>query len=127
MFCSKLVRALHRYPVVLVLCLFTLGTGLSSCEMLWKSGIGTTSIEQVNRNPRDKKEVTIRGKVVNQFAVLGRGIYELKDDTGSIWILTDKGMPKMNSSIAVKGQPQEGLSFAGQNFAVSLNELGRFE
>ncbi len=75
--------------------------------------------------PSDTQEVTIHGKVTNQFAALGKGAYQLTDETGSIWILTDKGTPAMNQSIAVTGHLQKGFVFAGQNFGLSLVEQTR--
>jgi len=113
--------------LILALSIIGFGNLLTSCDIASRIGIGTTPIGKVAQSPTAYKEATVRGKVTNQFSALGKGAYELKDDTGSMYIWTTKGMPTMNSSITVKGQTQEGFVFAGQNFAVSLIEVERLE
>jgi hypothetical protein len=72
-----------RYLATIVLStLLSLGTvGLTSCNQLAKVGVGTTPVEKIVGNPSQYTEVTIRGKVVNRVRILGRGAYELKDDS----------------------------------------------
>ena len=113
--------------LILALSVVSFGNLLTACNLTSRVGIGTTPIEKVVQSPTSYKEAIIRGKVTNQFSALGKGAYELKDDSGSMYIWTTKGMPAMSSSITVKGQPQEGFVFAGQNFAVSLIEVERLE
>jgi hypothetical protein len=118
---------LQQRFLILALSVIGFGNILTGCDIASRIGIGTSPIGKVAQNPTDYKEATIRGKVTNQFSALGKGAYELKDDTGSMYVWTNKGMPTMNSSITVRGTMQEGFVFAGQNFAVSLIEVERLE
>jgi len=108
-------------------CLLIATTSLAGCNILNKNGIGTTPIQKVLKMPSDTQQVTIHGKVTDQIAILGKGVYQLTDETGSIWILTDKGTPGMNQNIAVTGHLEKGFVFAGKNFGLSLVEQTRID
>src|SRR5215467_6728460 len=61
-----------------------------------------TSINQVNGNPARYrgKDVLIVGTVINSFGALGTGAYELSDETGKIWVLTERGAPSKGARAA---------------------------
>ncbi|MEN9229359.1 MAG: hypothetical protein Q6L68_00510 [Thermostichus sp. DG02_5_bins_236] len=100
--------------------------GASGCGQLARLGVGTTPIATVAQNPTQHSNVWIRGQVVNQVGVFGQGVYELQDNSGSIWVITDKGIPAMNSTITVRGKAQEGITVGGRTFGVSLLEEERY-
>ncbi len=105
------------------LCGGLLVTSLTGCDQAAKLGIGTTPINQIIREPaKYKQTVIVRGQVVNQLGILGQGGYELKDDSGSIWVLTRSGIPAINSTVTIRGKVMEGVAIAGQNFAVTITE-----
>lgn len=105
------------------LCGGLLLTSLTGCDQFAKLGIGTTPINEIIREPaKYKQTVIVRGQVVNQLGILGQGGYELKDDSGSIWVLTRSGMPTINSTVTIRGKVVEGVAIAGQNFAVTITE-----
>ena len=83
------------------------------------------SIESINRDPalfRDH-EVTIAGRVVNSFDVMGVAAFEIDDGTGRLWVYSNKfGVPGNQSKVAVTGTIQQGLSLGGRNFAMILRE-----
>lgn len=99
--------------------------GLVGCNQLAQLGIGTTQISQVTANPSQYPNVTVRGTVINQVGVLGRGAYELKDDSGSLWVLTQTGMPAMDATVVVRGSAAEGVAIAGQRLGVTITEKER--
>lgn len=83
------------------------------------------SIESINRDPGrfQGQEVTVSGHVVNSFAVMGIGAFEIDDGTGRLWVFSDKyDVPGQNASIAVTGRIEQGLSFGGRKFATILRE-----
>ncbi|MCJ2542479.1 hypothetical protein [Thermostichus vulcanus] len=100
--------------------------GASGCGQLARLGVGTTPIATVAQNPSQHSNVWIRGQVVNQVGVFGQGVYELQDSSGSIWVITDKGIPAMNSTVTVRGKAQEGITVGGRSFGVSLTEVERY-
>ncbi|HKW17337.1 MAG TPA: OB-fold nucleic acid binding domain-containing protein [Terriglobales bacterium] len=86
------------------------------------------SIESINRDPGrfQRHEVTIAGRVVNSFAAMGVGVFEIDDGTGRLWVYSKKyGVPGDESRIAVTGVIQQGFSIAGRNFATILYETRR--
>jgi len=49
-------------------------------------------------------DVGIEGNVVRSYSVLGRGAYEVDDGTGKLWVVSDKGVPRTGTRVAVKGK-----------------------
>lgn len=64
----------------------------------------TTPIGEMVTDPRDfeNKEVTVSGIVTSSFS-LGLKYYTIKDETGSIYVLTDKAVPKEGELVKVTG------------------------
>ncbi|MEN9202545.1 MAG: hypothetical protein Q6K80_03380 [Thermostichus sp. DG_1_6_bins_120] len=112
--------------LLIVLCLSLALGGATGCGQLARLGIGTTPIATVARDPAQHTNVWIRGQVVNQLGAFGQGIYQLRDNSGSIWVITDKGIPAMNSTVTVRGKAQEGITVGGRTFGVSLLEEERY-
>jgi hypothetical protein len=86
------------------------------------------SIESINRDPGrfHGREITVVGRVVNSFAVMGQGVYEIDDGTGRIWVFSDKyGVPGRSGGVAVTGRIEQGFSLGGRNFATILRETRR--
>ncbi len=103
-----------------------LSLALTGCGPLARLGIGTTPIAQIEQNPSRYTNVYVRGRVVKQIGVFGQGVYEIQDSSGSLWVITDKGLPAMNSTVTVRGKAQEGIVLGGRSFGVSLVEAERF-
>jgi hypothetical protein len=86
------------------------------------------SIGKILANPSKyaEKEVIIAGRVTNSFgvAMLG-GIYKIDDGTGSIWVVTDKGVPSKGAEVGLKGRVQDGLSYSGKSYGLGLVEEER--
>ena len=86
------------------------------------------SIEAINRDPGrfHDREITVAGRVVNSFAVLGQGVFEIDDGTGRIWVFSDRyGVPGRTAGVAVTGRIEQGFSFGGRNFVTILRETRR--
>jgi hypothetical protein len=62
-----------------------------------------TSVRDIQKN-KQFFSVHVKGKIAAQ-APLGIGVkaYELKDETGSIWIVTQNEIPSTGTSVVVKG------------------------
>ena len=83
------------------------------------------SIGSINRDPSQfhDHEVTIAGRVVNSFDVMGVAAFEIDDGTGRLWVYSNKfGVPGNESKVAVTGTIQQGFSLGGRNFAMILRE-----
>ena len=86
------------------------------------------SIEKINRDPGRYagKEVTVAGKVVDSYGVLGRGAFQIDDGTGALWVLAGHyGVPEAGAKLAVTGNIEQGFTLVGRNFATILRETER--
>ena len=103
---------------ITVVCLITATVLLAACP-------ARRSIESINRDPAQfhDHEVTIAGRVVNSFDVMGVAAFEIDDGTGRLWVYSNKfGVPGNASKVEVTGTIQQGFSLGGRNFAMILRE-----
>jgi hypothetical protein len=104
-------------PLPFVVALFV----LSGCASV-------TPINQLLNDPSryDGKTVRIKGQVKGAVGGLGVGGYEVKDNTGTLTVVTNrKDPPRTGANIGVKGKFQALLSLGFKSLAV-LREEDRF-
>jgi hypothetical protein len=53
------------------------------------------------------KDVTVKGTVVHSASVLGRGTYQIDDGTGSLWVVSTKGVPRKGAHVKVSGKVRD--------------------
>jgi hypothetical protein len=56
------------------------------------------------------REVTVSGEVADSFSVASRGAYRLKDGSGELWVLSEKGVPRTGAQVKVTGKIREGYN-----------------
>ena len=101
---------------------------LTVAALLLLLGCEHKKISEIANDPAQFKnrEVLIVGKVVSSFGALGRGVYEVDDGTGRIWVLSaSNGVPSADAYVGVKGHVTQGVTFMGRNYATVLRESGR--
>jgi hypothetical protein len=89
---------------------------------------GVTPINQLLNDPSryDGKTVRIKGEVRGAVGGLGVGAYEVRDKTGRLTVVSDKGdPPRTGAEVGVKGKFQALLSLGFKSLAV-LREESRF-
>ncbi|HKX27108.1 MAG TPA: hypothetical protein VJ302_05380 [Blastocatellia bacterium] len=86
-----------------------------------------TTINQINGDPARYrgKEVLIVGTVTNSFGALGQGAYELNDETGKIWVITQRGVPSKGARVGAVGKYINGVTFSGRTLGSALEETNR--
>ena len=47
--------------------------------------------------------ITVSGEVAQSAALLEGWIYQIQDETGSLWVLTDRDAPEVGTSVTVEG------------------------
>ncbi len=64
-----------------------------------------TSINSVLADPGRyrNREVKVAGRVADSYSVVGRGAYRLQDDSGELWVVSDRGVPRTGARVSVKG------------------------
>lgn len=84
-------------------------------------------IGEINQDPQRyvNKDIAVTGTVVNSFSALITGAYELDDGTGTLWVLSNGGVPAKGSRIGVRGNIQTGFAFGGRSFGTILRERER--
>ena len=75
-------------------------------------GCALKTIDHVIADPARyaDRPVTVGGEVVQSYSVLGRGAYELRDDTGRLWVVSDRGVPRKGTRVQVKGTVRDVLN-----------------
>jgi hypothetical protein len=98
--------------------------GLGVFLALWAaaSAACATSINKVISDPsryRDQ-EVRISGHVADSYSVVGKGAYRVEDRSGSLWVVSDRGVPRKGAEVTVKGRLREAFSLGSLGDLVRL-------
>jgi hypothetical protein len=70
-------------------------------------GCRETTIARILAEPERyvrEGDVGLQGDVVESVSFLGRGAFRLDDGTGTIWIISSRGVPRKGARVAVKGR-----------------------
>ena len=98
-------------------------------SMLLLAGCPTSlKIADIEKDPGRymNKQITVNGKVSSSYGVLGMGMFQLNDGTGSIWVLSENfGVPGQGTTVSVTGQLVQTASFGGKNYSNVLRETKR--
>lgn len=86
-----------------------------------------TTISKINADPGryHNKEVAVVGRVTNSYGILDRGVYEIDDGTGRMWVVTTRGVPSKGTRVGVKGYVYPSLNVGIKNFGVGMEETDR--
>jgi hypothetical protein len=96
------------------------GLLLAACEQ--------ARISQINADPGRymNKEVAVVGQVTQSIGAFGKGIYQVDDGTGRLWVLANvRGVPSKGAKVGVKGFVKPTITFLGVNYATVMEETGR--
>ena len=87
-----------------------------------------TTIGQINADPGRylNKEVGVSGTVTESFGVLNKGVYQLDDGTGRLWVFSERyGVPTQGARVQVAGHITPTVTFSGRSFTNILRETQR--
>ena len=92
----------QRYALLTAIVLWALA--MSGCEQ--------KTINEIRAEPSRyaNKEVSVVGTVTRSYSVLGKGVYEIDDGTGKLWIASEKGVPREGAKVVVKGTIRDGYN-----------------
>jgi hypothetical protein len=82
------------------------------------------TIGRINADPSRFRNHTVRvtGTVTNSVGLMGKGGYQLADDTGKIYVISGGGVPSRGSRVTVTGRVQPGAEVLGTAVGVTLRE-----
>ena len=55
-------------------------------------------------------EVQLSGTVVDSYSIADRGMYRITDNTGQLWVVSDRGVPRKGAQVKVTGTIREGFN-----------------
>ncbi len=90
-----------------------------SLVALGKEELAITSVTQIERKKNGRK-IYVRGKVIHRSPFLGSAAYQLKDDTGNVWVFTDNPLPTLGEEVFIRGKVKQ------ESLPIQEQELGSF-
>jgi hypothetical protein len=88
--------------MILLLCAFA----MTGCEQ--------KQINQIKADPSRyaNREVAVIGTVTRSFSVLGKGAYEVEDETGKLWVVSDRGVPREGAHVLARGKIRDAFNLS---------------
>ena len=88
------------------------------------AGCAPLTIGRINADPSRFRNRTVRvtGTVTNSVGLLGKGGYQLEDNTGKIYVISGKGVPSRGSRVTVTGRVNPGAEVLGTAVGVTIRE-----
>lgn len=83
-------------------------------------------IAEIRDNPKqfDERSVTVRGKVVETLSIpfVQKGMYQIDDGTGKIWVMSSVRMPARSDRVIVEGKLKTGFTIRSRTFGLIIVE-----
>jgi hypothetical protein len=86
------------------------------------SGCATRSVNQILADPARyrNREVRVSGSVVESYSLANRGAYLIDDQSGRLWVVSDRGVPRKGARVTVTGTIREGFNLGTLGDRISL-------
>jgi hypothetical protein len=81
-----------------------------------------TSINNVLADPSRyrNREVKISGSVEDSYSVADRGVYRIADDSGELWVVSTRGVPRTGARVTVRGTIRDGFNLGTLGGRINL-------
>jgi hypothetical protein len=91
---------------------------------IFLSACTSVRIAHINSDPTQYRNKTVRvnGTVTNSFGVLSTGLYEIEDETGKIFVVSNQGVPARGAKVRVEGSVFTGAVVGGRSLGVAIRE-----
>jgi hypothetical protein len=88
------------------------------------SSCASTRIGRIRADPTrfQNKEVRVNGTVTNSYGALIAGAYEIQDETGKIYVISNTGVPSKGSQVTVQGTVINGVTLGGRSYGTAIRE-----
>jgi len=86
------------------------------------SACATRSVNQILADPARyrNREVRVSGSVVESYSLANRGAYLIDDQSGRLWVVSDRGVPRKGARVTVTGTIREGFNLGTLGDRISL-------
>ena len=93
---------------------------------LASAACASMTINQVLADPSRyrNRQVQLSGAVVDSYSLAERGVYRIDDDTGQLWVVSDRGTPRKGARVTVKGTLREGFNLGSLGDQIKLPGVG---
>ncbi|WP_241392676.1 DNA-binding protein [Rippkaea orientalis] len=93
--------------------------GVIGCTPVNYLGLAQTPVtpirELVNHKEPNAETIYVEGTVVDRAPFMDNGSYQLRDETGTVWVLTNGALPRSGDRIMIKGQVEyQSIPVGGQ-------------
>jgi hypothetical protein len=86
--------------------------GFAVLSLALTSACASSTVNKVLADPSHyrNRDVRLSGSVVDSYSFANRGVYRIGDETGDLWVVSDRGVPRKGARVSVKGRIQEGFN-----------------
>ncbi len=104
--------------------LWKFGVLFSLIAALLLTGCATVKIGRILDQPDryQNRIVRVNGTVDRAFGGVVTGVYQVQDNTGKIYVLSNGGVPRIGTHVTVKGTVMSGITVGTHSFATSIRE-----
>ena len=102
------------------------GVVILAGSTLASAACASKTINQVLADPSRyrNRQVQLSGSVVDSYSLANRGAYRIEDDTGQLWVVSDRGTPRKGARVTVKGTIREGCNLGSLGDQIHLPGVG---
>ena len=100
-------------------------SGLIVMVLFFTACPATTKTALIKSTPSKYKDVKIVGRVTDTYSAAGGSMYEIEDEAGRIWVVTNRVTPALSLLVAVQGTVATGFSLGGRDFGTVVQEKKR--
>jgi hypothetical protein len=99
-------------------------TGVVMAAVLLAGCAPVMTIGRINADPSRYRNQTVRvtGTVTNSVGLMGKGGYQIEDQTGRIFVISGRGVPSHGSVVTVTGRVVPGAEVLGTAVGVTIRE-----
>lgn len=104
----------------------TAGLMIFALSTLVSVGCAAKTINHVLADPARyrNREVRLSGSVVDSYSLANRGAYRIDDETGQLWVVSDRGTPRKGARVTVKGTIREAFNLGALGDRIDLPGIG---
>jgi hypothetical protein len=88
------------------------------------AGCAPMTIGRITADPSrfQNRTVKVSGTVTNSVGLMGKGGYQIEDESGRIYVISGKGVPSRGSHVTVTGRVSSGAEVLGTPVGVTIRE-----
>jgi len=88
------------------------------------AGCSAVKIGRITADPSRyaNRTISVQGTVTNSVGLLGKGGYQIEDETGKIYVLSQRGVPSRGSRVRVTGKVTPGAQVLGNSVGTVIRE-----